>query len=189
MRSTSLPAAGSWIAALWTILFSTGFGPPSGGGGGFGQGGGFGPSPASQNPYSQPPGMMGPPPRKSNSWIWILGIVGVGGLVVCGCCGGFSMWAMSQGMGMMADAARQEAAASPVVQEHIGEITSASMNFIKSTQETEKRGTGDNFLVIEIKGSKSNGELIVEQSKNPQPGEMFNSMELRMPSGEVHTIR
>ena len=175
------------IAPAWLTWFSSGFGPGQGGGG-FGQQPGFGAG-GGVNPYSNPPGVGAPPPKKSNTWIWILGIVGVLGLGMVICCGGFGWWAFSQGTQMVAEFAKQEVQDHPVIVEHLGGITSTSMNFIKSTQETEKRGSGTNTFVIDVKGPKSEGELLVEQARNPQPGEMFSKIDLRMPSGEVFSIK
>ena len=70
-------------STLWT-WFSSGFGP--GQSGGFGQQPGFGAG-GGVNPYANPPGVGAPPPKKSNAWIWILGIIGVGGLALVICCG------------------------------------------------------------------------------------------------------
>jgi len=172
-------------SSLWT-WFSSGFGP--GQSGGFGQQPGFGTG-GGVNPYANPPGVGAPPPRKSNAWIWILGIVGVLGLGMVICCGAGGYFAYSAGVNMMAEMVKEAVADDPQVQEHIGEITSMPMNLIKSTEETEKRGTGDNILVFEAKGTKGNGEFIVHQPKRPQPGEVFKKIDLRLPSGEEISIR
>jgi hypothetical protein len=175
------------VVPSWLAWFSSGFG--TGQGTGFGQSGGFGPT-SPVNPYANPPGFGAPPPKKSNTWIWILGIIGVGGLLVCGCCGGLSWWGFSQGTQMMAEFAKQEVQDHPKIQEHLGGISSASMNFVKSTTETEKHGTGANILVIEVKGNNGkSAELLAEQSKQPQPGQMFEKIDLRLDSGEVISIK
>jgi hypothetical protein len=174
--------------AAWIAWFSQGFGGQGFGGQPGGQGFGA-PAGGNPNPYAGSFGPQQPPPKKSNAWLWILGIGGIGSLLVCGCCGGFGYFAFSQGMSMFAEAAKSEAAGNPAVVEHIGDITSVNSNFIKSTQETEKRGPGTNYLVFEVEGTKGSGELIGAQARSPQPGAMFDSLELRLPSGEVHTIK
>jgi hypothetical protein len=166
------------------VLSSSGFGS-----GGYGQQPDYGAG-SGVNPYANPPGVGMPPPHKSNAWLWILGIVGILGIGMVVCCGGFGYWGFSQGMNMVADMAKKEAEDHPAVQEHLGGIASASMNFVKSTEETQKRGTGTNFFVIDVKGeNETDAELIVEQSKDPAPGEMFSTIDLRLPSGEEISIK
>jgi hypothetical protein len=186
-----VPASSRAIAAalpnsnLWT-WFSSGFGPGQGGGFGqqptFGAGGGV-------NPYANPPGVGAPPPKKSNAWIWILGIIGVGGLALMICCGVGGYFAYSAGIDMMAKAVQEAVEGDPQVKQHIGEIKSMPLHLMKSAEETEKRGTGDNILVFEVKGSNGNGEFIVHQPKQPQPGQFFNKIDLRLESGEEISIR
>jgi hypothetical protein len=190
-KDFAVPAFSRTIAAMLPCdclltLFSSGFGP--GQSGGFGQQPGFGAG-GGVNPYSNPPGVGAPPPKKSNTWIWILGIVGVLGLGMVICCGVGGYFVYSAGVNMMAEMVKQEVADDPQVQEHIGEISSMPLNLIKSTEETEKRGTGDNILVFEAKGTKGNGEFIVHQPKQPQPGEVFKKIDLRLPGGEEISIR
>jgi hypothetical protein len=184
VRATCLPVGLGNGAPSW-LLFSTGFGPPSGGGFGQGQGGGFGPSPGTPNPYANPPGMMGPPPKPSYWWAWLLGGLGVAGLVVCGCCGGFFMFSMSQVTRVM----REEVEGHPAIAEHIGEIQSMSTNVIATGEETEKRGGGKSVLVVDVKGSKGSGKLLGEQSPAPQQGNFFDRIDLRLPSGEEISIK
>jgi hypothetical protein len=121
--------------------------------------------------------------------LWILGIVGVLGLALVICCGVGGYSAYSFGMNVMAEAIKQEIKDDPQVREHIGEISDMSVNLAKTGEETQKRGTGDNILVFEIKGSNGNGELIVHQAKQPQPGEFFKKIDLRLDSGEEISLR
>jgi hypothetical protein len=67
-----------------------------------------------------------------------------------------------------------------VVQEHLGDIQSLSVNYMASGEESQKRG-GGNVLVIDTKGSKGSGKLIAVQSPQPQPGNMFSKVDLRLP--------
>ncbi len=186
-----MPANPSVIAPILPIdrlilLFSSGFG--SNQPGGFGQQPGFGTGGA--NPYANPPGVGAPPPRKSNAWIWILGIVGLLGIGMVVCCGGLTWWGFSQGMTLVADMATQEVANDPTIQEHIGEITKKSVNLIRTGEEGNKRGKGENVLVIDIEGNEGKkGELIVQQSKQPQPGNMFSKIDLRLPDGQEFSIK
>jgi hypothetical protein len=170
---------------LWT-WFSSGFGP--GQSGGFGQQPGFGTG-GGVNPYANPPGVGAPPPKKSNVWIWILGIIGVGGLALLICCGVGGYFAYSAGMNMVAKAVQDAVEGDPQVEQHIGKIKSMPLNLMKSAEETEKRGTGDNILVFEVDGETGDGEFIVHQPKRPQPGEFYRKIDLRLPGGEEISIR
>ena len=110
-----MPAYPRAVAATFPLsshvltLFSSGYDP---GKGGFGQQPGFGTG-GGANPYSNPPGVGAPPPRKSNSWIWILGIVGVLGLAMVVCCGVGGYFAYSAGVDMMAQMIKEEVAGRP----------------------------------------------------------------------------
>ena len=181
MSLPSLNRSATAIAPSGLAWFSSGFG---GQGGSFGQSGGFGPA-SQPNPYANQPGFGAPPPKKSSAWIWILGIVGVGGLLVCGCCGGTIWFSLS----MVNDAMQQEVAGHPAIAEHLGEIQSMSMNVNATGEETEKRGGGATVLVYNVKGTKGSGMLLGEQSKNPQPGDMFSKIDLRLDSGEEISIK
>jgi hypothetical protein len=92
-------------------------------------------------------------------------------------------------MDMVAKAVQAAVEGDPQVEQHIGEIKSMPLHLMKSAEETEKRGTGDNILVFEVKGSKGDGEFIVHQPKQPQPGEFYRKIDLRLPGGEEISIR
>jgi hypothetical protein len=44
-------------------------------------------------------------------------------------------------------------------------------------------------MVYDVKGSAGDGQLIGEQAVNPQPGHMFDKIDLRLESGEVISIK
>jgi hypothetical protein len=168
----SSPSFLGWFA------FSSGFGNQGFGGqstqpmGGPGQyGGTFGP--------------QAPPPRRSNTWLWILGGLGLAGLLVCGCCGGFMMFGMSQ----LSGALEEEVAGHPAIEQHIGDIQSTSLNLTATGEETNKRGGGKSVMVYDVKGSTGNGQLIAEQARQPQPGNMFDKIDLRLNNGDVISIK
>jgi hypothetical protein len=187
-------AAAIPLAHPWTWLlsaFASGF--PSGQGGGFGQqpGGyqsGFGAGGA--NPYANPPGVGAPPPRKSNTWIWILGIIGVLGIGMVVCCGVGGYFMFNVGMGVVQNELKNELASDPNVGRHLGEIKNLSVDLIASGQETEKRGQGAQVLVFNAQGSEGKeAKIIAEQSRNPQAGNMFSKIDMRLPSGEEISIK
>ncbi|MFN0017078.1 MAG: hypothetical protein ACKVP0_02395 [Pirellulaceae bacterium] len=150
--------------------------------------GGYTP-PNPNNPYANT-GSFGqaPPPKKSKAWIWILGIVGGGGILVCGCCGGLTYFAYNTGMTMIAEQTKQEIQGKPVVQEHIGTIESASPDLMAGVEETQKKGAkpGESHLVIHIKGSKGSGDVI---GRMPQGGgQRLTEKVLRLPDGKEHSL-
>jgi hypothetical protein len=147
-------------------------------------GGGFSP-PNPTNPYANP-GSFGqaPPPKKSKAWLWILGIVGGGGILVCGCCGGFGFWAYNLGMTQIVDQTKQKIQNNPAVQEHIGTIESAEPDLMAGAEETQKKQgrPGESQLVIHIKGSKGSGDVIGRVPK--QGGQPLTEAVLRLPDGK-----
>jgi hypothetical protein len=142
------------------------------------------------NPYANPPGMMAPPPKKSNWWVWLLGGLGIAGVLFVGCCGGMIFWGMSQANAVIGDALKQEVAGHPAVEQHLGNIESLSTNYQQTGEETQKRGSGVNVLVIDAKGSNGNkAKFIAEQSPSPAPGNIFQKIDLRLESGEEISIK
>ncbi|MCI0356870.1 MAG: hypothetical protein L0211_00085 [Planctomycetaceae bacterium] len=182
--ATSVPAhPWAWILSA----FASGF--PSSQGGGFGQQPGYGAG-GGVNPYSNPPGVGAPPPRKSNTWLWILGIVGVLGIGTLICCGVGGYALFSVGMGAVTQELKNQVAGDPNVERHLGEIKNLSIDVMATGTETEKRGRGAQVLVFNAQGSEGKeAKFIVEQSRNPQPGDMFSKIDLRLPSGEEISIK
>lgn len=169
----------------WLVWFSQGFGNPGVGGGGMGGGGMGGGMGGPTNPYAGSFGPQAPPPRRSSAWMWIVGGLGLGGLLLCGCCGGFFMFGMSQVETFL----RQESEGHPAMAQHIGEIKSMSANLTKMGEESQKRGNGANVIVYDVKGTNGDGQLLGEQSRNPQPGGFFDKIDLRLPTGEEISIK
>jgi hypothetical protein len=165
----------------WLIGFSSGFGQDPG----FGAQG--------TNPYAPQPGggafAPTPPPKKSNFWLWLLGGLGIATVLVCGCCGGLSWWGISASNKIITQFLREEVQGSPVVAEHLGEITALNTNLIESGEAKQKRGGTNNVLVIDAEGTKGSGKFIVEQSPSPQPGRFFERIDLRLPSGEEISVK
>jgi hypothetical protein len=183
----TFPAHSPAALLLW---FSQGFGNQPGGQGFGGQGfggQGFGNQPGgSPNPYAGTFGPQQPPPKKSNIWLWLLGGFGLAGVLFCGCCGGFFYFGLSQ----VNNAMQQEVAGHPDIAKHLGEIQSMSMNVIATGEETDKRGDGVSVLVYDVKGSNGKkGQLLGAQARNPQPGDFFQQIDLKLPSGEVISIK
>lgn len=177
--SVTTPRPASTLAT-WLLAFSSGYG----------QDPGFGP--AATNPYApQSGGPFGqtPPPKRSNIWLWVLGGVGIATLLVCGCCGGLSWWGVSASGQVITQFLREEVRDSPIVAEHLGEITTLNMNLVESGKMKRERGGTNNVLVIDAEGTKGSGKFIAEQSPSPQPGRFFDRIDLRLPSGEEISIK
>lgn len=147
-------------------------------------GGGYTP-PNPSNPYANV-GQFGqaPPPKKSKAWIWILGIIGGGGILVCGGCCGMSYWAYSFGMSTIANQTKDEIQGRPEIQEHIGTIETATPDLMAGVQETQKKGAkpGESHLVVHLKGSKGSGDVIGRMPQ--QGGQRLTEKVLRLPDGK-----
>ena len=145
-------------------------------------GGGYTP-PDSTNPYANL-GAQGqaPPPKKSNTLLWILGIVGGVGVLAGLCCCGGGYFVFNTGLNMVAEQTKAEVQGHPAIQEHIGTIETATTDFSASITETEKKGgQGNNHLVIHVKGSKGSGDIIGRQQ---QGGQRLTNKILRLPDGK-----
>ena len=141
----------------------------------------------------------GYPPREQSSsttiWIIVLVLVLVIGLPILlvavmflGCCGLMGVGAYSA-FQMTGEMAKQQYAADPVMQQHIGEIQSITPNFTATSEEQQKQTTvGTNVIVFDVSGSKGSGQLIAEQQPGPQPPgspvKIFSNARLRTSQGE-----
>jgi hypothetical protein len=136
-----------------------------------------------------------PPQQDSSStiiWIVVLVLVVVIGLpilivalIFLGCCGvfGFTMYSVSQ---LPADGVKQQYNNHPVIQQHIGDIQSASLNFTDTGAEQQKQqpGPGASILVIDVRGTKGSGQIVGHQQPGNQPGQFFSKATLRTKQGE-----
>lgn len=122
----------------------------------------------SNDPYpnnaGQPPYDHAPPPRKSRTWLWVLGILaGLGFLCIAVCCGlGFYGYNMASTMMV------QPFQNSPVIQEQLGGIDDSSMN-IQATGEYQQQNQGSNHVVFDVSGPNGSGQLAIEQSPGATP--------------------
>ncbi|HEX5103548.1 MAG TPA: cytochrome c oxidase assembly factor Coa1 family protein [Pirellulaceae bacterium] len=131
---------------------------------------GYGP-----NPFGQQPGPY-QPPKSSKAWLWILlGVGGVGLLVCCGCGGLFLV-----GMGVVGNQLVAQLNADPNVQQHLGTVTSANVDWMATGEEGNK-APGKSVMVFNVVGEKGSAKVIVEQTPGQQH---FNNGRLRLPSGE-----
>ncbi len=134
------------------------------------------------NPPSAGPGQ--PHGQASNVWIWVLGILGVlgvGGALVC-CGGGYALY--RAGTGVVAEVFKQQLSGNPVIEEHIGEIKSLTMNLTKTSQESENSNGG---LVFDIEGSKASGAILIRKD-NSGGGTDIESAVLILADGSRHDV-
>jgi hypothetical protein len=143
---------------------------------------GFGP------PTGQPP--FAPPPQKKSWWVWLLGGCGCSVVLLLLCCGGLTYFGVSKGMGALGELVKAEVADDEDVQENLGELTSVSMNIMETANEQKARGGESNLIVFDAKGTKGNGQFIVETPKGGQgQGGPFSSIELKLPDGTLKKIK
>jgi hypothetical protein len=143
------------------------------------------------NPYA--PASSTPPvaPKKSNTLLYVL--LGVGGILLVSClgCAGLLYVVGSKGMGMVAAQVKPQLQADPVVQEHIGTISEATLSIQDATVELQKnaeRHKGRNFG-FKLKGDKGSGLVMgrLDQS-NPQNARIVDA-ELVLPDGTFHKLK
>jgi len=135
--------------------------------------------PNQQQPY-QTFGSPPPPQRGSGMKIVliVLGVLGVLGLLCCGGCGLFSYFSMGKGAEVIA----KQLQSTPPMQQHIGQVQSASMNLSAAVTEAQKHPNEKSLMVLDVKGTKGDGQLIVatEGAGNPT----IKWAKLRLDSGE-----
>jgi hypothetical protein len=130
------------------------------------------------NPFSAPP--PGQVPRKSNTWLYILLGVGGGGLLLCCGCVAMSWWGFSAGMGIVSAQLMNQLNADPVAQQHLGTVTSASVDLMASGEEQQRRG--EQVLLFNVRGDRGSGQVIAEQAPGQQ--QQFRNAILRLPDGD-----
>jgi hypothetical protein len=133
-------------------------------------------------PGQNSPSLNAPAPKKSNSMLWIIGIIlavlAGGG---CLCCGGMAVMTRV-GLSAAGQAVGVAAARDPAVQEHIGTVETCAMNISKTAEHGQRK---PEHAAFDIKGSKGSGTLLVKID-NGQNGEVrITSGELILPSGET----
>jgi hypothetical protein len=153
--------------------------------------GGFGSSPNDPlNPYANlgGSGTTQPPRRSSSPWPWILGIgggFGVAALLCCGCLGvlgyiGFNQINQSLKLQIQDD---------PVIQEHIGEIESVSLNLMAAIEEMKANPPppGESLQAFDVQGTKGSGVVVGTQLPAPGPRGVLKNMRLKK-GGQVYPL-
>jgi hypothetical protein len=141
------------------------------------------------------PGSFPPQQQSSSTIIWVvvlilLLVIGLPillvALVFVGCCGLIGV-GTTFALQMPADMAKQQFGNDPVIQQHIGQLQSVSLNLTGTSEEQQKQTTaGTNVMVFDVRGSKGSGQLIAEQQPSQagnSPGKFFSKARLRTSQG------
>lgn len=133
-----------------------------------------------RNPFDSGADQFGTPAKKSsNTWLWVLGIIGGIFLVGAIACCGLAYFSWSKASGFIAEEVVKEYSDDPVIVEKIGTITSSEMNLGDAMTESSKN-QDSTALVLDIRGDKGSGQLI--HSTNQKTGEVTAT--LVMENGE-----
>lgn len=116
-----------------------------------------------------------PKPKQTN-WL-VVGLIGGAGVMLLLCCGG-GLWLANFGLDVITVEIEQQLRDHPDIVEHIGNVESFEMDFVKSTAHPH-----DDFWVYEVVGSKGRGELTVHHVTNDNDEEEIISASLRMSDG------
>ncbi|TWT79380.1 hypothetical protein CA13_07800 [Planctomycetes bacterium CA13] len=128
-----------------------------------------------------------PQPKKRNVWVWVLGTLGVLGVVgALVCCGG-SYFMFQFGQNMMGDQIKKQVGDDPIIVEHIGEIESAKMSFTETASAAD--GQKPDPIAFDVVGDKGSAVLVIRPDNNA-PGQPFSfrSAELILPDGSRHQL-
>ncbi len=141
------------------------------------------------SPFGNPNDSFGnnPTPKKSNTWLWVLGIIGgIGILGAIVCCGGsFALY--RAGSSALAEQLKQNLAGHPTINDQIGDIQSMSMDLIATGKAGEaKPGT----IAFKIEGSKGSGFIEIHQDElnRVNQGQGLSSAELVMSNGTRYPL-
>lgn len=139
-------------------------------------GGGYTPSNPT-NPYANM-GTYGqaPPPKKSKAWIWILGLVGGAGILICGCCGVMGYMGVGAAGTQLSSMLTQQIQNDPVIQEQIGPLESVTWALMElpAIQESHKEIRGQ-LQAFKVKGPKGEGIVFGAQVNTPSPSRLLDN--------------
>lgn len=146
-------------------------------------GGGFQDPTNASNPYAatgsaQP--FSQPPPKRSNVILWVvLGVVGTAVAASC-CCGG----GMYFSVGVLSNEVKNQLAQDPVIQQHLGDVKSVSVNIMAAAEDKQKNNRGGNVLAFDVQGSKASGVVVGLQDPQARPGHFLINARLKVNGNE-----
>ncbi|QDU31956.1 hypothetical protein ETAA8_71180 [Anatilimnocola aggregata] len=125
-----------------------------------------------------------PPKKKSNTLLCVLG--GVGALLVLLClgCGGVASMYVWNGLQQSKVELIEQLQPHPLIQEHIGTISSLGMNLGESAALNEGK-VGKKTIVFDIKGSKGSALISGEVDDGHDRPARFTDAILHLPAGEA----
>lgn len=128
-----------------------------------------------------------PPPKKKSPVLMIVIILLVVLVVLPAiCCGVVSYFGISGFNSAMSAGAREiikPIEHSPVMEEHIGEVTKVEMSLMEIAQHAEKTGE-EGVLIINVEGNKGKGKLLLKGTQ----GDHFEQATLQLPDGRSFPI-
>ena len=129
------------------------------------------PNPFASSPFDKPP-----PPRRSRVWLWILlGALGMGALVCCGCAGLMGFAWTQVGAPLQA-----QLKADPKAQEHLGTVNSATLDMSGVMEAAKDAKPGEPpVMVFQVRGDKGSGVVHARQE-----GQNYRDAKLILPTGE-----
>ncbi len=108
----------------------------------------------------------------------VIGLLGASGFVLVACCGGF-VWL---GMNMTAQQVADDLRGNPVVDEHVGPITSIEIDWMRSLS------AEDDELVYDVSGPKGRGRLRVISITVDHETEDVVAGTIETPDGTRHDL-
>jgi hypothetical protein len=107
------------------------------------------------------------------------GVVVLGGLVVVGLAGAFMVY----GLGLVEEQVEDDLRGNPVLQAHLGELTSFEINFSRSMMEPDTE-----TLVFDVRGVKAAGRITAKCVTVDADHEKVVSGTLRLDTGTVYDL-
>lgn len=135
-----------------------------------------------QPQWPDQPGGPFPPPKSSGLSACLIAVLVLGGVVLLVCCGGL-VGLMLFGGRLMASEVEAQLRDNPVLQEHIGQIESFEIDWVRSGQEE-----GDDTFVYRVEGTKGKGYCVVTHITDLEGNEQIVRAELRTDEGDVYVL-
>lgn len=133
-----------------------------------------------------------PVKKKSSKTCLILGIIGGLFLALALCCGIGGYFILGKMSSEFGDIAQVAFAGHPLIEEHLGELTEAKVNWWESVeiiQEKQKQNPNDksSYLVIDVKGTNGTGKIVIKLNDRPGASSPIDEegTELRLPNGDI----
>lgn len=131
------------------------------------------------------------PPKKSTNWGCILGVIALVGLLGVGVCCGGGYFIVNKGMNAVGQQLANRLQQRPDVVEKMGEVKSASMDFMAignhPTNQNPDPDSPTQVIVFRVEGAKQSGTLEVEIRQGDDPTNVKDGI-LKLDNGETITF-